>query len=172
LYYNNHQRQIIFYDKIKEATAKGVAIPDVWDNCSNLLRYEMRVTKRLNEQLNADTTAAILFDEAFYYSIVQRWYSEFKSIQKIKNTSFMVDNITTPKEAQTALFAYLLQQGGQSIITEFLAELKAKNVFEDRKYYSRVKSDLNKILAAPKGDKSDLIKELETAIFDVAKYAR
>jgi hypothetical protein len=84
----------------------------------------------------------------------------------------MIDNITTPKEAQIALFAYLLQQNGQSVINDFLAELKAKNVFDDRKYYSRLKAELNKILAAPKGQKSDLMQELETAIYDVAKYAR
>jgi hypothetical protein len=71
-----------------------------------------------------------------------------------------------------SLFAYLLQQSGQNVIDEYLAELKAKKVFDDRKYYSRVKSDLNKTLATPKGQKSDLMQELETAIYDVAKYAR
>jgi hypothetical protein len=171
LYYNNHQRQIVFYDKTKEATAKDVQIPDIWQN-SNLFRYELRYTKRLNKQLNTDLTAAKLYDVEFYRSVIKSWHTEFKTIQKLKNQSFMIDNITTPKEAQTALFAALLQEKGQSIIDYFLAELRAKNVFDDRKYYSRVKADLNKILEAPKGEKSDLIQELETAIFDIARYAR
>jgi hypothetical protein len=171
LYYNNHQRQIIFYDKTKAAHAKDVQIPEILNGC-NLFRYEMKVTKRLNKQLNATLTATKLYDVKFYRSIIQCWYSEFKTIQKLKNTSFMIDNVTTPKEAETALFAHLLQQSGQDTIDKFLAALKAKKTFDDKKYYSRLKADLNKIIAAPKGQQSDLIQELETAIFNVAKYAR
>lgn len=171
LYYNNHQRQIIFYDKIKEANSKEMKIPAIWQN-SNLLRYELRYIKHLNKQINTNFTAAILSDEAFYHSIIQNWYDEFLTIQKLKKPSFMIENISTPKEAEEALFAYLLQQTGQGTIDGFLSELKAKNVFPDKKYYSRVKTNLNRILAAPCGEQSDLMQELETAIFNVAKYAR
>jgi hypothetical protein len=171
LYYNNHQRQIIFYDKTKEANAKHVPIPTIWQNC-NLLRYELRFTKRLNKQLNNTLKAAILYDEVFYYRIVQSWYNEFKTIQKHNNTEFMTDEINTPKDAETALFAYLLQKEGQSFINNFLADLRAKNVFKERQRYYELKRKLNTIAQKPKGQKSDLIKELETAIFDVAKYAR
>jgi len=171
LYYNNHQRQIIFYDKTKEANAKDVQIPDILQN-SNLLRYELRFTKRLNRQLNAVLTAAKLYDVDFYRTVIQNWHSEFKAIEKLKNQSFMTDNINTTKEAETALFAALLQEKGQSIIDDYLAELKAKNVFKERQRYSELKRKLNTILQAPKGEQSDLIKELETAIFDIARYAR
>jgi hypothetical protein len=171
LYYNNHQRQIIFYDKTKEAAAKSVQIPDILQN-SSLLRYELRFTKRLNRQLNAVLTAAKLYDVGFYRAVIQNWHNEFKTIQKLKNQSFMIDNITTTKEAETALFSALLQEKGQSIIDDFLNELKAKNVFKERQRYSELKRKLNTILQTPKGEQSDLIKELETAIFDIARYAR
>jgi hypothetical protein len=171
LYYNNHQRQICFYDKSKEATAKDVRIPNILQN-SNLLRYELRYTKRLNKQLKVDLTADKLYETSFYRSVIQCWHNEFKTIQKLKNQSFMTDNINTTKEAETALFAALLQEKGQSIIDEYLAELKAKNVFKDRQRYSELKRKLNTILQAPKGEQNDLIKELETQIFDIARYAR
>jgi hypothetical protein len=171
LYYNNHQRQIVFYDKTKEAKAKDVQVPAIWQN-SNLLRYELRYTKRLNKQLNASLTAARLYDVEFYRSVIQSWHSEFKAIQKLKNQSFMIDNINTTKEAETALFAALLQEKGQSIIDEYLAELKAKNVFKDRQRYYELKQKLNTILQATGGEQSDLIRELETAIFNIARYAR
>jgi hypothetical protein len=171
LYYSNHQRQIIFYDKTKEANSKAVKVPELLQNI-NLFRYELRFLKRVNAQFKADVTAKTLYDEMFYQSVVQNWYKEYQSIQKLKNQSFMIDGITTPKEAQTALFSHLLQQSGQSTIDEFLNELKAKNVFSDRKYYSRLKADLNRILAQPKGEPSELMQELETAIYNVAKYAR
>ena len=171
LYYNNHQRQIIFYDKGKEAIDKNVQIHDIWKN-SNLFRYELRYQKRVSKQLKDDVTASMLTDEVFYSSIIQNWYNEFKTIQKLKNHSFMIDDITTPKEAQIALFSYLLQQSGQNLVTDFLNELKENNTFNDRKYYTRLKTDLNKMLVAKNGNKNDLMKELETAIFDIAKYAR
>jgi hypothetical protein len=171
LYYNNHQRQIIFYDKTKEAAAKDVQVPEILQN-ANLLRYELRYTKRLDRQLKGEVTAARLYDVEFYRSVIQCWHSEFKTIQKLKNQSFMIDSINTTKEAETALFAALLQEKGQSIIDEYLAELKAKNVFKERQRYSELKRKLNTILQAPKGEQSDLIKELETAIFDIARYAR
>ena len=171
LYYNNHQRQIIFYDKGKEARAKGMNIHEQLQN-DNLFRYELRLLKRVNSQLKADVTAQTLYDEAFYQSIIQRWYDEFKTIQKLKNHSFMTENITTIKDAETALFSYLLQQSGQSIIDEFLNDLRANNTFKERQRYSELKKRLHTISVAPTGEQSDLMQELETAIYNVAKYAR
>ncbi|MDR1780337.1 MAG: hypothetical protein LBR50_06375, partial [Tannerella sp.] len=81
LYYDNRQRQIIFYDKTKEATAKGVVIPEIWQGC-NLLRYELRYRQRLNKQLNTDLTAGKLYETEFYRAVIQSWYNEFKTIQK------------------------------------------------------------------------------------------
>jgi hypothetical protein len=171
LYYNNHQRQIVFYNKTGEAEARGVEIPEIYRGC-NLLRYELRYTKHVGKQLSVDLTAAGLYDVKFYRSVIQRWYDEFKAIRKYKKQSFMTGNINTPKDALSVLFAHLLQQGGQGVIDDFMSELKAKKVFADRKYYSRVKADLNKIIAAPRGEQNDLIKELETKFFDIARYAR
>ncbi len=84
----------------------------------------------------------------------------------------MTDNIKTPKDAKETLFAMLLQKNGQNAIDNFLNDLKANNVFSDPKYYSRLKSDLYKIQQAPTEARNDLIKELETAIADIAQYAR
>jgi hypothetical protein len=112
LYYNNHQRQIIFYDKSKEAAAKGIVKPETLEN-SNLLRYELRYTKRLNKQLHLSLSAAKLYDVEFYSSVVQSWCNEFMTIRKLKKQRFMVDTISSKKEAKNALFAHLLRQGGQ-----------------------------------------------------------
>jgi len=35
-----------------------------------------------------------------------------------------------------------------------------------------LKNELNKIIVAKNGNTADLIQELETAIYDIAKYAR
>ncbi len=41
LYYNTSARQLIFYNKLKEAKSKGVIIPEVYRN-EYLLRYESK----------------------------------------------------------------------------------------------------------------------------------
>jgi hypothetical protein len=176
LYYSQQFRQLIFYDKTKEAGAKGALIPPTLKGC-NLMRYEMRLIKNTQRLLKSPTpiTGATLTDSGFYYSIIQRWKSEFDTIKKINTISTMTDNIKTPQQAKEALFAILLQQaqqGGQSCIDAFLADLKAKDTFSDPKYYSRLKADLYRILQAPAEGESDMIKELEKAVADFAKYAR
>lgn len=173
LYYNQQFRQLVFYNKTKEASAKGAIIPPTLTGC-NLMRYEMRFTKNVQKLLKSATpiTGATLTDSSFYYSIIQQWKSEFDTIKKIHTINTMTDNIKTPKEAKETLFAILLQQGGQSKIDEYLADLKANNTFTDPKYYSRLKADLYKIMQAPSEAKGDLIRELEKAVADVALYAR
>lgn len=173
LYYSQQHKQLIFYDKTKEAASKSALIPPTLKGC-NLMRYEMRIIKSVQRMLKSSNpiTGITLADSKFYYSIIQLWKNEFETIKKINTISTMTDSIKTPKEAQRALFAILLQQGGQTYIDEFLADLKAKKTFSDPKYYSRLRSDLNKIMQAPHEAKSTLIIELEKAVADVAKYAR
>ena len=172
LRYINYQRQIEFYDKAKEAEAHDTPIPENLQDM-NLLRYEVRYLENINTQLEADVTAGILHNREFYDYLVKCWQNEFKTIQKLKKQSFMIDNITTVKEAETALFAHLLQQSGPSTIGEFLNELRAKDTFKDRQRYCDIKRNLNKISATYEySEKSDLMQELEVHIFDIAKYAR
>ena len=172
LYYNNHQRQIVFYDKAKEAREKGVQIPEILQN-ANLLRYELRYTKRINKQLNNDVTAGKLYVRPFYDSLIENWYQELKSIHKLKKQSFMIDDITTLKAAKDALFAHLLKQSGQSTIDDFLNELKAQKKFSNRADYTRLKTDLNKMLVVTEfHEKNELMQEIETQAFNIARYAR
>lgn len=173
LYYSTQKRQAVFYDKTKEAQAKGAVIPETLQGC-NLFRYELRLLKELLRQLPTSEpyiSGASLSDSDFYYRLIQFWRNEFYTIKKI-NTFQAMENITTPKEAQTALFASLLQQQGASCINEFINTLKANKAFTDAKYYSRLKADLYKIAQGNPMQGNELIKELETAINNVAKYAR
>ena len=171
LYYSTQKRQLAFYDKTKEAMAKDMFVPETLAGC-NLLRYELRLTKELPRQLKrAEILGATLIDPDFYYSIVQLWKTEFDNIKKI-GTTMKTDTIKTPKEAQKALFAKLLQQGGQTLIDKFVADLRAADAFTDPKYYSRLKAELVSIWQTSTPTDGGIIKELETAIADIARYAR
>ena len=115
---------------------------------------------------------ADLIGQDNYYKLVQLWKREFDDIKKINDIEIMTDSIKTPKDGIETLLAALLQEKDQSYIDDYLALLRAKDTFTDPKYYSRLKASLNKIRQAPTGAKSELMSELETAISDVARYAR
>jgi hypothetical protein len=168
LYYDTDQRQLIFYDKIQELADNDKKIPDEFIG-NKLLRYELRFFKNVKQQLETDrsVTGKMLYDEQFYQSILQRWHDEYKSIKKIRESCLNTNGIKSPKDAASNLFSFLLQKSGQNIITEYLNRLKALDAFSDRKYYSRLKTSLNKKIALPKcSQQSEFIKELDQAIYN------
>ena len=173
LYYNQKQRQLVFYDKTKEANAKGAVIPPTLAG-RNLMRYEIRLLSGPNRLLKIPEPirGADLVNDDFYYMLVQVWKNEFDSIKKNNIESIMSSGIKTPKDAKEAILASLLQQMGQSYIDGVISDLKSQGAFSDPRSYSRLKADLNKMLQATGGAENELIKELETAISDVARYAR
>lgn len=173
LYYSQRQRQLVFYDKTKEANAKGAVIPPTLTGC-NLMRYEIRLLSSPNRLLRTPEPirGADLINADFYYKLVQVWKNEFDTIRKNNIDIVMNKDIKTPKDAKEAILARLLQQQGQSYIDGVISDLKAQGTFPDPKYYSRLKADLNKMLQATGEAETELINELETAISDVARYAR
>jgi hypothetical protein len=174
LYYNKKMMQHIFYNKIAEAKAKSMMIPAGFDG-ANLLRVEVRFIQRLPKQFNrTEITGATLYEEKFYTDIVQRWGKEYYSIDKLKSTSIMnTTNIKTPKDGVNALFSFLLQDREPGFINAFIADLRAKKTFDDPKYYSRLKDDLNKLTKATTiAEQSELIRELDQSIREVILNCR
>lgn len=175
LEYLTKKRVLIFYDKRKEAAAKRAIEPPALADSPNLLRYELRFMSQPHRQLKqADPIqAARLADQELYYLFIQRWRQEFETINKIHRHTLNMENIKTPNDVNNALLGYLMQQaGGQELIDNIIADLKARKIFTDPKYLSRTRSSLNKTLQAADGQQSELMQELGKAIADVAKYAR
>ena len=174
LYYNTKARQLVFYNKLDEATYKGAEIPDIFKG-ENLLRYEIRHKGRLNKQFNMpEVVASTLYDEAFYINLINIWVKEYQNIQKVNRlTACNMDNIKTPKDAENMIFGLLLNKFGISEIDNILQDMKAKNVYTDPKYYSRLKAKLKQL--ANKTDiseKSELITELDNEIKSIKQYYR
>jgi len=174
LYYNTKARQLVFYNKPKEAIAKGVEIPSVYKN-ENLLRYEMRHKGRLANQFNLPkVTANTLYDEQFYIKLIDIWVKEYFNIEKINLLSLNnMENIKTPKDAENMIFGLLLNKFGQIEIEHIIKEMKANNVYTDPKYYSRLKSNLKRYVNRSEiGKQSELIKELDKEILNIKQYYR
>ena len=161
-----------FYDKKVEAIAKGMVLPDGFDN-ANLLKYEMRINERVPQQLGVqEVTAATLSESGFYRLMVQRYQESYFLISKNKQIKFDVMNeIKTVSDAFKVFIARLINQSSNTQISSFLEELKEAKVFEDRKNYSRLKKKIQEV--STKADitvSDDLIKELDDEIKNISAY--
>lgn len=172
LYYQTAQERLCFYDKAREARAKGAEIPPGLEG-RHLLRYELRYMTRIGQQLNrgAPFYAGNLVAPDTYSDLVNRWRNEYGTIKKLRDMNTATNTLpTTPREAKEELFKRLLAEEGLEAIDAFISDLKAKKAFGDPKYYSRLKADLTKTLQGRgKAEESELMKELEGMVEEAAE---
>ena len=167
-------RVYTFYDKLADCKAKKLAYPNDFED-KNLLRYEMRLKGRLAYQLGVpEVKASTLYDRQFYRELVRRYQDSYFSISKINelNPNAMKE-IKNVSDAFNIFVARLLSQTEQPQrqIDTFINEIKAAGVFEDKKYYTRLKDKLNEIVTKDNITISnELIKELDDAIKNCGAY--
>lgn len=172
LYFNHGNMCMIFYNKIKEATAKGVTVPEIVQG-SNLLRYELRIMKKVNQKLNADVTGAMLTDEKFYMRVVNRWHAEYQKIIKAREFMPNSKNMKTPKDYWKQKNEQALHIIGLDAALKEVDQLKAMQAFDKPEYYSRLKKQIKEMYADPATtEPNELIKELDRKIATVNKYYR
>lgn len=176
LYYKGKGRTqpkvFALYDKIADAKAKGMCFPDGMDE-ANMLRYEMRLKGRLAQQLHLQqVTASTLTDTDFYRMLLKRYQDSYFSISKQNQvkTNAMCE-IKTVTDAFNVFVARLISQTDPNKIGGFLEELKADGVFEDSKYYSRLKKKIQDVATKANIVVSDeLIKELDDEVRNCGAY--
>lgn len=136
----------VFYDKLLDARNKGLEIPPGFDN-ANLLRYEMRLSCGLPKQIGVEEVkASTLSDKAFFMKLLKMWGDEYFTISKHKTMKTGFKNeIKSPKDAVNAFIARMMSRQGKNEITDYINELKSEGVFEDPKYYTRLKNKLREI---------------------------
>ena len=120
LYYSGIDKQIVFYDKVKEQRRTGETIPELYRG-RNVLRYEVRYLHHLLNSLNVpEVTGSLLYNEDFYISIVQRWSDLYKNIQKINDIQLNFEIMGSKKDLYRAgLLSLIEQRGGQiAVINE------------------------------------------------------
>ena len=167
-------RVYTFYDKLADCKAKHLPYPIDFED-KNLLRYEMRLKGRLAYQLGVpEVKASTLYDRQFYRELVRRYQDSYFSISKINelNPNAMKE-IKNVSDAFNIFVARLLSQTEQpqSQIDTFINEIRAAGVFEDKKYYTRLKDKLNEIVTKDNITISnELIKELDDAIKNCGAY--
>lgn len=176
LYYKPKGKQqskvFAFYDKKADAVSKDMILPLGFEE-ANLLKYEMRINRRLPQQLGVpEVTASTLSEKTFYHSMVKRYQENYFAISKLKQIKTdVMDEIKTVSDAFDVFVARLITQSNQTQIAGFLEELKDAKVFDDRNSYFRLKKKIQSI--ASKADitvSDELIKELDDEIKNIGAY--
>jgi len=174
LYYNNNNRKLVFYDKVAEFKHKNLLVPVMYQN-RNVLRYEMRYYRQLLKQFNLpELRAEMLYNEKFYIDIIDRWHTEYKNINKIRNINNIDYTMIKTKEQlkKQALLLLIQEQGGEIEFYKMIAEAQAKGDLTKKQAF-----DLrNLIKEAGKSEiltcESDVITELDKKIKEAVKYYR
>ena len=174
LYYNNNKRKLVFYDKVAEFKHKNLPVPEMYQN-RNVLRYEMRYYRQLLKQFNlTELRAETLYNEKFYIDIINRWHTEYKNINKIRNTNNINYNMIKTKEQlkRQALLLLIHEQGGELEFYKKIAEAQAKGDLTKKQAF-----DLrNLIKKTGKSEiftcESEVITELDKKIKEAVIYYR
>ena len=171
LYYNNQQRQIVFYGKEHEQKQKRQPIPELYQN-RNVLRIEMRFKKKLVKQFNKpEITAALLYDETFYNSLVKRWKDEYFAIQKINTKLSKMKPTGSKKEFIENLALFTLLDLGQPQVLNLVKEWQLKGEISKKQAYD-IRNFIKTIAQTPLDDKgNELINELNRKVREAARYS-
>lgn len=170
LYYNNQKRQLVFYGKLYEQSIKGQPIPELYKE-RNVLRYELRFRKKLRNQFNKpEITAALLYDEDFYYSLVNRWKNEYLKIQKINSKMAAMKPTGSTKELSQILAMYSILEIGQPNILQMIRQWQESKEIT-KKQAKDLREYVKKISKIPDRDnRNDLINELNQKVKEAARF--
>ena len=166
LYYNQGCKKLLFYDKIKDAKAKQMPIPKQYQN-KNVLRYEMRLLKQVKKFFKRDVLANDLINTQLYNYLLDKWYEYYKEIEKQKSKiNIMSNQITSPKDFDKQLLIGLVQSLGYNHIDDVIEQMKTMKVFNQKEYYSRLKSKYRRLSKVDISDE-DVISEIDMKINEV-----
>lgn len=146
-------------------------VPSVCYECGNVLRYEARFNARLAKQMQRqEVLASTLSNTDFYNGVLEKWGQMYFNINKFYGVGNMgkVKNVT---EAKDYIFAVALHNMGAGDVDKILSEMKARQLFNDRKYYSRLKQSLDSVrekYLTSSGD--DAANELDDEVRNVLAY--
>lgn len=166
IYYINKKRTALFYGKIKEQKEKGYPIPIQFQD-KNLLRYELRYTKRLREQFNKNQIyAGLLYDETFYYELLKRWKDEYMKIQKISSELCNIKPTTSSKVLIRNLAYIGMKQYEQSKVLNLIKQWQETEGLERKQAHDLRKSIRELSTIKTDSDGTDMISELTKKVLE------
>jgi hypothetical protein len=174
IYYFGSNTLCCFYNKLNERKKKGQPIPELYQN-RNVLRYEQRYKSRLAKTLNVETvTAEMLYSEAFYIEILNRWRDNYFAIKKTNDITLNFGLMKGKKDLYNlGVLALVEMQGGELNLKSQIQEaqksgkLSKKAAFDLKQAVDAACKEKEGITA-----KSEAITELDKKIVEAVKYYR
>ena len=167
-------KDFAFMTRTESNGLKGEAIPELYKG-RNVLRYEQRYTRRLATQLKVnEVRAALLYDEAFYMALIQRWRDTYKGINKVNDITLNYQAMTSKQQLyKMGVLSMVERVGGEVEMISQINEaqkrgdLTSKQAFDLRKAIKeacKVKEGLTV--------QSEAIAELDKKIIEAVRYYR
>lgn len=174
IYYSQTGGRLCFYDKNREQKNGREPIPELYEG-RNVLRYEQRYTKRIASQLKVgDVTGAMLYNEAFYIGLLNRWKDTYKAIQKINDVSLNFQAMRTKQQLyKMGVLSLIKQAGGQLQMLEQIKEAQKRGELSKQQAYNfrQIVNEACKIrdgLTVP----NEAIQELDKKVNEAVKFYR
>ena len=173
VYFNQRQKQLLFYGKETEQKEKGQEIPELYKG-RHTLRYEMRWRKGLSKQLNTSSVnVKALCQEPFYMGLVTRMKDAYFKVNKHKINPLAIESMRSSK----TMTDYLILKGIEAefgSIGNALAYVDKANksgIFDNKMQASRLKQKLNGLWKDPDlSIENDLTLELDAKVKEALKY--
>lgn len=159
--------ELYFYDKIKDAKAKRLAIPKGMEHL-NLLRYELRLKGRIAKTFNMDkVTASTLGARDFYREAVNLWYDYYKRIAKKYDYSLAGNDDMTTNECFMAICGVCLNQNEDKVDMLVEAAKDRLNKMSLSRLRKKIR-DAKKMSGIEK--KGILLRELDDMVMNASLY--
>lgn len=160
-------KQLAFYDKSKESAATGVEVPP---QLTNLLRYELRLSKRLPQILQErKITASKLYSNRLYTTVMEKYKENYLAIPKMRTHLIAPPaNIQTATNALNVFIAGLIA-GKDQEFAQYVEALKEAKQLKNKVeiYRLRQKFESLKKLYTPALVDDDIIQELDDEIINL-----
>lgn len=174
IYYSQTGGRLAFYDKAKEQRKKGEIIPELYEG-RNVLRYEQRYTQRLARQFDvSEVTGGLLYDEAFYIGLLNRWRDTYKQIQKINDVVYNFQAMKTKQQFyRMGVLSLVEQVGGQVEMIAQISEAQKRGELTKKQAYD-LRQTINDVCKVREGltMKSDVIQELDEKVNEAIRFYR
>lgn len=174
LYYTGTGERLCFYDKNREQKSHREPIPELYEG-RNVLRYEQRYTNRIAQQFKiSEVTGAMLYNEAFYMALLNRWRDTYKAIQKINDVSLNFQAMKTKQQLyKMGVLSLIEQAGGQLQMLEQINEAQKRGELSKKQAFD-LRTAVNEACKIKEGltVPNEAIQELDKKVSEAVKFYR
>jgi hypothetical protein len=157
LYYIQNNKCLCFYDKGIESKLEN--IPSEYRN-KNILRYELRFTRRLVSTFNMNKiTASLLYNVDFYNTLIEQYKSYYNSINKSNNNTLDINNIRSKSDFYNFATQYVINHLNYNTLMNGIKEQQHRNKLTNRQAH-----DLRILISNNSHNETSIIEELTEKI--------